>query len=780
MIKREHLKQAIDGITVRAPEIGYSLDKMLRAGQIDAPAPATAPKASELNFYFLDRKMPVRAHQFLNEGSSALEERLLIGYGELAAKKELMINKTPLDYRRAAMDIHRAGFDFLIHRQIEYSVAALRQGQAIPQIQESGSSTAEQKINDLNNITTLNQALPVEPDDSRPFFQGIVNIDTPAYFINLPYTLTALSQAAEINLDFFSIRFLLDCFTNNLENRIYAALVNRRIAGLLYLIPRRSLLDSSLEIKYIASVRGQTADPGEIVYTTPSGVGSLLVAGAWMLSKTVLPKVNNIRLESELGAHGFYEAIGFKSQSPYQYYLDKPRGHLLKNIISMTGNLEEPPPELITEILKYVKIQFKVAGSGKIKPDAPERSTLTTIARECLKLKSIPRFYITGANLLVAHKALVPDGEKILSAYEYARPIGQCHSEKTEQQILVVFDERYYRHLENIFHLENPKRIEAMRAVLDHTDLKNGWALIEPRSAQPEELQWIHTPDHVQRVASTAGKPVSSFDLDTQTSERTYEVARLAVGGLFNLLDEIQSGSARRGFALIRPPGHHAEPDKAMGYCFFNNAALGAEYLKRRHALKRVMIVDIDAHHGNGTQNAFYESRDTLYFSIHQFPFFPGTGNLQEIGRNSGKGYTVNVPLARGADDKILAQAIYFLVKNLAAQYRPETILVSCGFDFYLKDPAAQMNATPEGYALMTSILIEIAEEICRGKICFLLEGGYSFRGIRDCGLAVMKELHHPTAPSNGRLKKLKASNPEKSTILKKVASVQKDTWTFF
>jgi len=210
------------------------------------------------------------------------------------------------------------------------------------------------------------------------------------------------------------------------------------------------------------------------------------------------------------------------------------------------------------------------------------------------------------------------------------------------QPLLVAYSDRFTHHLENIFHLENAKRIQAMHSVLQHPSLAGKWQSIEPRPATIDEVAWVHTAGHIERIAATAGKPLSVLDLDTQTSEHSYDVALLAVGAVFNLLDAVCSGSGKRGLACIRPPGHHAEPDRAMGFCLFNNVALGACYLQRRWEINRVMIVDIDAHHGNGTQAAFYDSDEVLYVSLHRFPGYPGTGNFSEVGCGAGEGFTVN------------------------------------------------------------------------------------------------------------------------------------------
>ncbi|MBW1712786.1 MAG: hypothetical protein JRJ59_06530 [Deltaproteobacteria bacterium] len=174
--------------------------------------------------------------------------------------------------------------------------------------------------------------------------------------------------------------------------------------------------------------------------------------------------------------------------------------------------------------------------------------------------------------------------------------------------LLVVNDQRFSQHLENVFHLENAKRVRAFDRVLSDPQIKGKWLAVPPRMASEQELAWVHTPAHIASVAQTSGQPLTSFDLDTQTSEMSYEVARLAAGRVFALLEAVWANQAKQGFAFVRPPGHHAEPDRAMGFCLFNNVALGARYCQERLRAEKVMILDIDVHHGDGTQAAFYDT----------------------------------------------------------------------------------------------------------------------------------------------------------------------------
>lgn len=348
------------------------------------------------------------------------------------------------------------------------------------------------------------------------------------------------------------------------------------------------------------------------------------------------------------------------------------------------------------------------------------------------------------------------------------------------QQVLIVRDERYALHLEGVPHLENPRRFKAVSAVLDDPSLEGRWREVKAREASREELAWVHTADHIDRVAKSAGNRITSFDFDTQATAQSYDVARLCVGGVFSLLDEIRKGQGRRGFACIRPPGHHAEPDKAMGFCLFNNIALGAEYLKRTCSVRRIMIVDMDLHHGNGTQTAFYQRPDILFVSMHQFPSYPGTGNFGEVGTGGGEGYNVNIPLSKGHGDIDLARVIYFVVNPLAQAYKPDIILVSCGFDLYLHDRLGAMRVTPDGYGLITFFLLAIAEKVCEGRIAFVMEGGYSLRGIRECGLRLMQELCGESRVDPKSIDRVVGSSPDKLGAVAKVREIHKKYWSIF
>lgn len=338
----------------------------------------------------------------------------------------------------------------------------------------------------------------------------------------------------------------------------------------------------------------------------------------------------------------------------------------------------------------------------------------------------------------------------------------------------IVVDKRYMEHDAGPYHVESPERLRAIYKLFEESDLKNKFIHVEPRQATQEELAWNHTREHIRRIAATAGKAVSHLDPDTRTSETSYDVALLAVGGVFSLIDALFNKKIANGFALVRPPGHHAEADQAMGFCLFNNIAMGAHYLINRYGLKRILIVDWDIHHGNGTQHSFYDRPDVLYFSTHQFPYYPGTGNFSETGSGAGEGYTVNVPLPGGQDEGEYMAIFQNILRPVALEYKPEIVLVSAGFDIYYKDPLGTMQVTEKGFAGLTRILMDIAETCCERRLLLVLEGGYNVMGQKESVRAVLKELSGASILG-------KASAPpgedRAPVIIKRAKEVHKKHW---
>jgi acetoin utilization deacetylase AcuC-like enzyme len=304
----------------------------------------------------------------------------------------------------------------------------------------------------------------------------------------------------------------------------------------------------------------------------------------------------------------------------------------------------------------------------------------------------------------------------------------------------LVVDRRYEEHDTGRGHPESPHRIRAIRDMLAQYR-RDDLVAIEPRAATREELVSNHGSAYVERVAATADRGVAAFDADTPVSSGSYETARLAVGGVLNLLDAIVAGDVENGFAFVRPPGHHAETDRAMGFCLFNNVAIGVRHLRQRHNLTRILVLDWDVHHGNGTQASFYDDPDTLYVSTHQYPFYPGTGAASEVGVGAGVGRTVNVPLPAGCGDDEYVAAFETLIAPIAAQFRPEVVLLSAGFDAHRRDPLASMVVTDEGFRAMARIMMRVARAHAGGRIAAILEGGYDMEALRSAIPVVIDEL---------------------------------------
>lgn len=310
------------------------------------------------------------------------------------------------------------------------------------------------------------------------------------------------------------------------------------------------------------------------------------------------------------------------------------------------------------------------------------------------------------------------------------------------RRIGIVRDQRFLEHKTGIHHIEVPRRLEAIYSMLDANGLSSSFCLIPPRFACPEDIELVHSPEYIDKILDTAGEPLRYLDPDTVTSERSCEVAFLAAGGVLEALDRVFAGEVDTAFALIRPPGHHAERDRQMGFCLFNNIAIAAAYALRTYRLERILIVDWDVHHPNGTQHIFEKTSQVLLFSTHRFPFFPGTGSLAETGIGEGRGFTVNVPLPAKQDDRDFSLIYQQLFEPLAHEYSPQLVLVSAGFDTHIDDPIGGMNVTEKGYRFLTDAVLRVADATCGGKIVFLLEGGYDLGALRKSVRAVLETMN--------------------------------------
>lgn len=274
-------------------------------------------------------------------------------------------------------------------------------------------------------------------------------------------------------------------------------------------------------------------------------------------------------------------------------------------------------------------------------------------------------------------------------------------------------------------HPENAGRLRRIMELLEKSGLLERLTAVEARLAAPEELERVHTRTYIEQVRRVAERGGGHLDPDTYMNARSYEAAQMAAGGLLAAVEALLDGRIANGFALVRPPGHHALPDRGMGFCLFNNVAVAARHAQTFPSVRRVFIADFDVHHGNGTQAVFEDDPGVFYFSTHEYPFYPGTGHWSEVGEGEGKGTVLDVPLPAGVGDRGYARVFEELVWPLARRFQPDLILVSAGYDGHWQDPLAMMRLSLDGYAYLSRELVAMANELCGGRILFTLEGGY-------------------------------------------------------
>jgi acetoin utilization deacetylase AcuC-like enzyme len=317
----------------------------------------------------------------------------------------------------------------------------------------------------------------------------------------------------------------------------------------------------------------------------------------------------------------------------------------------------------------------------------------------------------------------------------------------------IISDRRYLKHFAGRAHPERPQRLEAILQMAENLK-RPGLRFHVPREAALDEITLCHLPEYIALVERTSAFDRYDFDPDTHSSRDTYKTAVLSAGGVLTAVEAVLDGEADNAFAIVRPPGHHALPDRAMGFCFFNNVAIAARWLIEKRGLKRVMIVDWDLHHGNGTQDIFYDSCEVLYTSTHQFPHYPGTGSLFELGVGPGEGFTVNAPMPATFGDAEYERAFDSLIMPIGRAFKPEFILVSAGFDCHFRDPLGAMQVTEDGFAAMARRAKRLAAECCDGRMVAALEGGYDLEALANSCKAVIEEFgreaDEPIAPASG------------------------------
>ena len=307
----------------------------------------------------------------------------------------------------------------------------------------------------------------------------------------------------------------------------------------------------------------------------------------------------------------------------------------------------------------------------------------------------------------------------------------------------IVWDERYLAHAAQ-GHVECPARLTALRQSLEGAGLWDRLVPIAARPATDADLGRVHSPEHVERVRSTAeaGGTVW-FDADTFACAASALAAELAAGGVCAAVDAVMDGRAASAFCAVRPPGHHALRDRAMGFCLFNNVAIGTRYVQAARGIGRVLIVDWDVHHGNGTQAIFYRDAQVLYVSTHQWPFYPGTGSGGETGEGPGRGQTLNYPLSHGAGDEEFLGAVDDALEQ-AGDFGPEFVFISAGFDAHRDDPLGGLRLSDEAYAEATRRVWRLARETAGGRLVSVLDGGYNLDALGRAGVAHVGALMEP------------------------------------
>ena len=308
--------------------------------------------------------------------------------------------------------------------------------------------------------------------------------------------------------------------------------------------------------------------------------------------------------------------------------------------------------------------------------------------------------------------------------------------------LTLISSTRFADHVTPVGHPERPERAGVFDAVAAAFRARGG-RVVEPRAATDDDLVRVHTREYIDAIASTRGQ-ATMLDEDTFTSPESDEIARLAAGAVLTGVDQVLDGPPEsRALVMVRPPGHHAEAERAMGFCLYNSIAVGAAYARSR-GCSRVAIVDYDVHHGNGTQWMFYEDPTVLFVSSHQYPFYPGTGAASEQGRGPGLGFTLNIPLDAGAMDAEIERKYQQQVYPKLREFKPELLMISAGFDAHELDPLGQLRMTTDGFDRLTRALFAEADALCQGRVVVVTEGGYDLAAVSQC----LTRIVESSAPS--------------------------------
>ncbi|HWP49884.1 MAG TPA: histone deacetylase [Candidatus Limnocylindrales bacterium] len=310
-----------------------------------------------------------------------------------------------------------------------------------------------------------------------------------------------------------------------------------------------------------------------------------------------------------------------------------------------------------------------------------------------------------------------------------------------EKKTAFIYSDVYLKHNTGKSHPERKERLTAIVEHLNRTGLMEELIQVPIRLPTRQEITWVHPESYMDQLQRDIEGGATYLDPDTRVSPESYEVALQAVGGALTAVDQVLQGRVHTAFCAVRPPGHHAEPNKAMGFCLFNNVAIAARYAQHTYNLEKILIIDWDVHHGNGTQDIFYEDPTVFYFSIHQYPWYPGTGGSEERGAGKGKGFTLNIPVPAGTGDQEYISVFNSILRKQALAYAPDLILISAGFDAHRDDPLSHTRVTTEGFRSLSEIVSQIAQEKCDSRIVSVLEGGYNLQALAESVEAHLRVL---------------------------------------
>lgn len=348
----------------------------------------------------------------------------------------------------------------------------------------------------------------------------------------------------------------------------------------------------------------------------------------------------------------------------------------------------------------------------------------------------------------------------------------------------IVYSPKFLNHQVSRDNPESPRRLKAIVEGIRQSQLlvHGNCAFVKPSPASLVDLKSVHSPEYIEHVnrLSESGGGVLDKETDTRVSRQSYEVARLAAGGAIKAVDGVMGGEFRNAFVLARPPGHHAGSDYGMGFCVFNNVALAADNLVRRHGLQRVLILDIDSHNGNGTQEIFYSNSKVLYVSLHEDPTeFPEVGFMDETGEGEGLGFTINIPFPFGTGDAVYWKAMKTVALPIAKQFRPQFVLVSAGLDGHYRDAVGELSLSKQIYLMIFQAILKFAKNACKGRVVAVLEGGYCLSVLRKVVPAVIGQMAGQGSMLRERAPPLDLNVQRRAEkILKGVKRVQSEFWT--